>query len=469
VYHRLWQFPTLYLIYIGFLATTVLSGVSIFLRASITFTVTKVADTNDGACDADCSLREAIVAANAAPGLDTIILPAGIYRLSRAGGLEDAAATGDLDITDPLTIIGASPDTTVIDAKALDRVIDIKSLGVTLAHVTIQQGVEQTTIPGYGGGGIRIMTGVLILQDTQVISNTASYGAGIYNEGTLVMTNSAVRANWVDFLAGRGGGIYNTGTLTITNSMLTTNIVSRFGDAGGIYNTGRGAVISSTLSSHLGAIRNDGTLLVAGSSLNGNARYAFANSGTLLVQGSTLNGNGGQLGGGSCAIENSGALTMTVSTISGNGDVGGGAVCNTGAMLFTDSTIAGNYGRSAVRNGLGDTLVLKNTIVANPLTINCEGLITSAGFNLDSGTSCGLTGPGDRSNTEALLGPLQNNGGSTLTHALRPGSPAIDASSSCEPSDQRGVRRPQGRACDIGAYEYDAALHRLFLSSIRRA
>ena len=81
--------------------------VSTDLTWAATFTVTKTADTNDGICDGDCSLREAIIAANANPGADTIILPAGIYTLTIPGTGEQAAATGDLDITQPVTISGA--------------------------------------------------------------------------------------------------------------------------------------------------------------------------------------------------------------------------------------------------------------------------------------------------------------------------------------------------------------------------
>jgi CSLREA domain-containing protein len=83
-----------------------------------TFTVTKTADTNDGACNADCSLREAIVAANA-PGADSIILPAGTYTLTIAGAGEDGALTGDLDITSDLTLTGAGADVTTINGGGL--------------------------------------------------------------------------------------------------------------------------------------------------------------------------------------------------------------------------------------------------------------------------------------------------------------------------------------------------------------
>src|SRR3989344_6403271 len=112
------------------LSVTVTAGamVVMFMFATpafaATFTVTKTADTNDGVCDADCSLREAIGAANALPGADVITLPAGTYTLSIAGTGEDLNATGDLDITGDLTINGAG-DTTIIDGAAIDRVLTV--------------------------------------------------------------------------------------------------------------------------------------------------------------------------------------------------------------------------------------------------------------------------------------------------------------------------------------------------------
>src|SRR5215216_4717200 len=92
-----------------------------------TYSVTKTADTAVGACDSDCSLREAIIAANAAPGADTITLPAGTFTLTRAGAGEDAAATGDLDIAGDLTIAGKGAGTTIIDGGGIDRVVDVIS------------------------------------------------------------------------------------------------------------------------------------------------------------------------------------------------------------------------------------------------------------------------------------------------------------------------------------------------------
>ena len=111
---------------------------------------------------------------------------------------------------------------------------------------------------------------------------------------------------------------------------------------------------------------------------------------------------------------------------------------------------------------------IRNSIISNNLYGgNCSGLITSDGHNLEDTNTCGFTGPGDLINTNPLLGPLQNNGGPTLTHALLPGSPAIDAgdNSVCPTTDQRGVTRPQDgngdgiAVCDIGAFEFTRATY----------
>jgi hypothetical protein len=105
------------------------------------------------------------------------------------------------------------------------------------------------------------------------------------------------------------------------------------------------------------------------------------------------------------------------------------------------------------------TATLKNTLLtggqANGSANNCGVAPSSNGYNLDSGNTCGLTATGDLTNTNPLIGVLQNNGGRTLTHALMQASPAINqgTNTGCPATDQRGVSRPQGSTCDIGAYE----------------
>src|SRR5690242_2200973 len=116
---------------IAVLMSLLSSVVFVIPAQAASFTVTKTADTNDGVCNADCSLREAISAANLSPGADTITLPAGTYQLTlaNAGGInEDGNASGDLDINDSLTINGAGSATTIIQAgtttsNGIDKVI----------------------------------------------------------------------------------------------------------------------------------------------------------------------------------------------------------------------------------------------------------------------------------------------------------------------------------------------------------
>jgi len=102
--------------------------------------------------------------------------------------------------------------------------------------------------------------------------------------------------------------------------------------------------------------------------------------------------------------------------------------------------------------------VVRNTIVTGGGTKpNCGG-VTSEDYNLDSGSSCDFTKPHDKQGTDPLLGPLTVNApGLRPTYALLPGSPAIDAGGDgtnlCPGKDARGVSRPQGPACDIGAFE----------------
>ena len=191
---------------------------------------------------------------------------------------------------------------------------------------------------------------------------------------------------------------------------------------------------------------------------------AIYNTGTLTIVDSTLSGNTAPLGGG---IRNSGSLTLTNSTLSGNhADIGGG-INNNGTLNITNRTFSGNF---AQEEGGGiynsGTLTIANSIVANSTyggDCSASFPITDGGHNLSSDDSCGFdTANGSLPDTDPLLGPLQDNGGPTWTHALLEGSPAIDAGddTQCPATDQRGVYRPldgdkDGLAvCDIGSFEF---------------
>lgn len=268
-----------------------------------TFTVNSTADATDanpgdGVCDdgmGNCTLRAAIMEANAWPGHDTIILPAGTYTLTIAGANEDAAATGDLDITDDLTITGAGKATTIIDGGFLDRLFQIHSVTVDISGVTVQNG------------------------------SCSDSGGGIWNWGTLTLTSSAVNNNTTTGANHDGGGIFNGLTMTLTNCTVSSNTASD--DGGGISHyqatiTLTNCTISgNTASDEGGGIHNWGAI-----------------AGTMVVltnctiSDNTASGEGGGI---------SGSVTMTDSTVSGNTASGpGGGI--SGSVTMTNSTISGN-------------------------------------------------------------------------------------------------------------------------------
>ncbi len=415
--------------------------------SAATFTVTKTVDTEDGACDADCSLREAIIAANLHAGAGTINVPPGIYVLTM----------GELDIIGDATIVGAGPSSSILDGAGLDRVFDIGQGG---AHITVQ--ISGVTIRNgdargaFGGGGIYSYNATLTLKDLIVSGNRADRdGGGIMNdEGVLTITDSTISGNTS---GGKGGGIHSDSPLTITRSTVSDNVIqtsSPFGtggEGGGIYFwpsvEGPALVVSDST--------------ISANNTNGGSGAGLHIGGSATITNTTISGNdarglGGYYGDGGGIEARFAFLTIVNSTIVGNasGDEGGGIYASARAKL-------------------------KNTIVANNTAPpppghggpNCSGFPVSEritlGHNLDSDDSnwCLFDGPGDLTNTDPKLGPLADNGGPTQTHALLPGSPAIDAGddADCPATDQRGESRPKdgngdgSAVCDIGAYEHEAA------------
>ncbi len=403
--------------------------------SAATLNVTTTADT--ATCGTPCSLRGAIAAA--ASG-DTIIIPAGTFTLT---------SLFELTIDKSLNLEGTGSGDTIIQAADQPnvsdfRVFNINTGSVAISGVTIRHGNSITD----NHGGIFNSGGTLTITSSTVSSNG---GTGIFNAGgTLTLTNSMVSGN-------NGHGIRGGGTITVIDSTISGN------NNNGIHNSGAMTVTGSTISgdSDNEGIINTGTITVTDSTISGHSRGGIINHGTMTVTVSTISGN---LGGG---IHNSGTMAVTNSTISDNsaGSDGGG-VSNFGTLNVTNSTISGNNANSGSGGGIfnndGATVRLVNTIVARntaSLRPDCRGVITSLGRNLIGDTTgCGFTpsATGDLVNVDPLLGLLRDNGGPTLTHALLSGSPAIDTGddASCPATDQRGVARPQGAQCDIGAFEF---------------
>jgi CSLREA domain-containing protein len=416
--------------------------------APAAYTIVIVSTTADefGAGSA-CSLREAIKSQNdnvsfggclrgvvpGPGGTDTIFLPSGTYTLTQSGSGEDLDATGDLDIRASVIIstTGASPATVTGGAGWNERIFDIVTGTVTFKGLAIRGGHAAN------GGGVRIFFGQsLTFNDGEVADSTANYGGGITNIGMLTLSNMTLSGN----SASNGGGIRNYGRAALTNVTLSDN--SAFG-GGGIYNSGIMTLTNVTLNRNSAANAADA---------KGGGIY---NSGIMTLTNVTLSDNSAANNGG--GILNTGTATLTNVTLSGNSTTnggGGGIYHGNGTATLTNVTLSGN---SAVDGGgiyrSAGTITVTNTIVANsPFGGNCSPSLGGS-FNLSSDNMCGFGA--SRDNVNVMLGPLANNGGSTLTHLPLPGSPAIDFGTNigCPATDQRGTPRPIGAVCDVGAVE----------------
>jgi CSLREA domain-containing protein len=489
--------------------------------SAATFVVTKTADTNGACAVGDCSLREAVKAANASDGDDAIVVPSGTYALTGAAG-EDAAASGDLDVTDAsdeLLIAGAgAAGGTTISGGGVDRVFDVlqfaqlelRDVLVTGGSATAAGGaiqnfdgdlrIRSSVLQGNGstgGGGAIYSFGEnrprVAIDNSTLSGNTAAgNGGAILNEGDsrLAMTNSTMSGNQATVL--RGGALYNQGdaTATIVDSTVSGNTALLEGGGLATQNDSSLTVVRTTVASNQattdqgGGIwaQNSTTVTIVDSTLSANKSVGTdstdgggaiwaQNDVSLTISGSTLSGNSADRHGGAIYVRNFVWLTMQNSTVAGNaaGQSGGGIYAeNIPVVQITGSTIAGNS--AAAGGGIFDETVsatppfqLRGTIVAGNTATgaasDCGGAVAggayaSFGFNLDATGTCDLTGPGDIPNGNAGLGPLAFNGGPTQTLALLPGSRAIDAGGvACAAADQRGAPRPQGAACDIGAFE----------------
>ncbi len=409
--------------------------------ATLTFQVTTTTDApdaapGDGICaDAagQCTLRAAIQEADAQPAGSTItiLVPAGTFPL-KLGVLSLTANT--------ITVQGAGAGATTVDGRNASQVFTIAPAATaTLGQLAVIHGSASL------GGGIGT-AGTLTVTSSTVTSSVASNGGGIYNNqgGTLTLTGTTVSGN---VALNDGGGLANNGgTVQLTMSTVSGNKAGRAG--GGIVNFFGTVTVSQTT--------------IAGNTASGpnsEGGGGIANGdGTLTVDRSTISGNSTNSGTGGSAIFNIFTATVSNSTISGNTSPKTSAsVLNSDTLTLSYVTLADN---SAGIVNSGSNLTATGTIIAGSTQgPNCFGNRFSEpfGFNLDSGTTCRLSQPTDLTGTDPLLAKLASNGGPTQTQALQPGSPAIDhggtSANGCPPTDQRGVPRPQGPACDIGAFE----------------
>jgi CSLREA domain-containing protein len=345
------------------------------------FTVTAADDADDGSCSGypgHCSLREAINAANAAPGADTVDFHATVV-----GTI--SLATPLPHLADNVTILGPGAAVVTVDANSTGSTLWIDS-GVTasVSALGLTDGI------GSGAGG--------------------SAGGGVWNEGTLTLSAMLIFANSAQ--VGGGVAMDSGADLVLMDSTLRGNSAFNFG--GAVYTVGGGTVVSIS-----------GTTISGNSSGSGNIQAPAGTSFT--ISNSTISGNTATQTGGIGGIWSGINTQINNSTIVGNTGIG----------------VFGTYLRNSIVDSCGSG----------------GGIVGSLGHNLAPSSACFFAaGPGDVFNPSFLLGPLQNNGGPTDTHALLPGSPAIGSgdNATCAATDQRGYPRPFGSNCDTGAYEYRA-------------
>jgi hypothetical protein len=403
-----------------------------------------VTNTNDSGPD---SLRDALAIASDGDTIDATGVSGTILLTS-----------GELQITHNVTISGPGAGSLAVNGNHSFRVFENFASNVSISGLAITNGL---VTDANGGGGILNHGGLAVIDSiisSNVVASINSNGGGINTAGgTLTVTNGVISRNG----AQGGGGIYGTdgATVAVSGSTISDN---RAGCAGGGIDVG------------------DGQLTVTDSTISGNGvggrcqggpggGIAFSGSGTLTVTNSTISDNGAGgvpwgIGGG-MFLAGGGTATITDSTISGNstGAGPGGGIYNDtqNNLKIKNSTLNGNSAPAIFNAGqatIGDAVL--NAGESGGTISNDGGTVTSLGYNLASDNGGGvLTGPGDQINTDPLLGPLQDNGGPTFTHALLVGSPAINAG---DPSftpppfhDQRGPgfdRVVNGRI-DIGSFE----------------
>ena len=392
-----------------------LPGWALLTSASVLaadFTVNSEADgadfsPGDGVCEVtdgggDCSLRAAIMETNALGGAHLINLPAGTFVLTLAGDDTDSAV-GDLNVLETqLTVSGAGRDDSIIDGNGIDRVMSISAGQVLLRDLTIRNGVA--TVTSVLGGAISLFGGptpnTLTLQRVHLTGNSANAGGALFAP--------------------------SNGVVTIEDSLFSEN-----------------ATVP------LGVTNRDGAAI-------------FCSSCMLQVTGSTFASNGA--GNDTIAAHTDATLQILNSTISGN-EAGGVRTQNADALIKF-STLAENGGWNLSHFSFENTefMQVANSVLQIEAGIDCisNDKPVSLGYNLSGDDSCELAGMGDLQNTDALLEPLQDSGGSTPTQTPGVGSSAIervplaactDLADAPLAHDQRGFTRPVGANCDAGAVE----------------
>jgi len=412
-----------------------------------------------------------------------------------------------LTVTKSLTLVGQGAGKTFVDAQAAGPALLVgdyaasasgsaESLVVRVSKLTFQDGDAANSLsqklPG-AGGGVFVGYGSMSLTDVTVQANHALNCGGIASQSVLTLNRVSVlnNATSTTSVTGGGGGICNWGTMIITDSLVKDNQTPANG--GGIYNVQSLSLIRSTLSDNQagmaggGLLSATGTLSASDTSVSGNQALlgggaALDNNDQAKLERDTFSGNRAQTEGGAIVNMHGATLSLINVTLSGNSAASGGGIASGNfdepafpispadpSLTAVQVTIAFNTASTSMGGGVYRTAgpaAFTNTLFTANTGPSCSGAVTGSG-NLTPDDTCQFGGSQNQFNVvDAKVGPLQDNGGILKTHALLPGSPAIDAgivTGAAIPSqDERGKPRPDSdengaNQVDIGAYESDGS------------
>jgi CSLREA domain-containing protein len=412
--------------------------------AAKTFEVTSTGDGPLGPCNAKCTLRNAVRAANSNVGRDKIVLQAKTYELSRLPFNEDLAKGGDLDVSDSISIVGAGAKRTQIrgsfpndpNRDGLITALSGFDPDLTLKGLALAHGHTYDT----GGALLFESSGRLRVNQVRFVSNTSLYSA-VENEGPDTVMRKVV------FSRNTGtqccAALYNNGIaakIQLQDAVFDRNHSTS--DTGAFYSSGAKAVLDRvTFSGNRAGGTGGGGMFAEG----GITRFS-----NVTFSGNSTTGSGGGLYADTPVQLDNVTFFRNVADSDSNGFGDGGAMFLHSQGTVSNSIMAGNIDRGSE----GDDVCLGGAGSVNSLGHNIFG---AGGCPLVVAASDSVFGPG------ALhLGNLAPNGGFAPSHPLMGSSKALNQGSAkrpgsgggaCEKRDERGVKRPQAKRCDIGAYE----------------